>query len=287
MTVLILAAGAAFGAGLIVLYGAVRPAPSSLADAVARLHTSRVDANSAGRRDRLTRRWLTIDALSRTGRDLTAAGISAELHAGRTVAGAGIGLAAGPMLAAVMAAAGVDVSIVVPVWLALVGALMGAAVPQVALRRTARRRRQAFRHALGAYLDLLAMLLAANEGTEGALHEAAEVGDGWAFDELRRALRSARTRGVPMWDALEALGERLDVVELREIAAAADIGGNQGASVRRTLMAKARSLRAHALSSEEADARNRSKQMAMPLMAIAVAFLLFLFYPALAQLTSS
>jgi Flp pilus assembly protein TadB len=140
---------------------------------------------------------------------------------------------------------------------------------------------------LGAYLDLLAMLLAANEGTEGALHHAAEVGDGWAFDELRRALRDARTRGAPMWDALETLGERLDIVELREIAAAADLGGSQGASVRRTLMAKARSLRSHALSGEETDARNRSKQMAMPLMAIAVAFLIFLFYPALAQLTSS
>ena len=85
----------------------------------------------------------------------------------------------------------------------------------------------------------------------------------------------------------QTLGERLDIVELREIAAAAGLGGSQGASVRRTLMAKARSLRSHALSGEETDARNRSKQMAMPLMAIAVAFLIFLFYPALAQLTSS
>ena len=287
MTALILAAGGAFGAGLIVIYLAFRPAQPSLAEAVGRLHLPRVDASSAGWRDRLSRRWLTIDAQSKTGRELTAAGVGAELHAGRTIAGAGIGLVAGPLLAALLAAAGIGMPFVVPIWLALSGSVIGAAVPQVTLRRAAARRRRAFRHALGAYLDLLAMLLAANEGTEGALHHAAEVGDGWAFDELRRALRDARTRGAPMWDALETLGERLDIVELREIAAAADLGGSQGASVRRTLMAKARSLRSHALSGEETDARNRSKQMAMPLMAIAVAFLIFLFYPALAQLTSS
>ena len=287
MTALILAAGGAFGAGLIVIYLAFRPAQPSLAEAVGRLHLPRVDASSAGWRDRLSRRWFTIDAQSKTGRELTAAGVGAELHAGRTIAGAGIGLVAGPLLAALLAAAGIGMPFVVPIWLALSGSVIGAAVPQVTLRRAAARRRRAFRHALGAYLDLLAMLLAANEGTEGALHHAAEVGDGWAFDELRRALRDARTRGAPMWDALETLGERLDIVELREIAAAADLGGSQGASVRRTLMAKARSLRSHALSGEETDARNRSKQMAMPLMAIAVAFLIFLFYPALAQLTSS
>ena len=287
MTALILAAGGAFGAGLIVIYLAFRPAQPSLAEAVGRLHLPRVDASSAGWRDRLSRRWLTIDAQSKTGRELTAAGVGAELHAGRTIAGAAIGLIAGPFLAALLAAAGVGMPFVVPIWLALSGSVIGAAVPQVTLRRAAARRRRAFRHALGAYLDLLAMLLAANEGTEGALHHAAEVGDGWAFDELRRALRDARTRGAPMWDALETLGERLDIIELREIAAAADLGGSQGASVRRTLMAKARSLRSHALSGEETDARNRSKQMAMPLMAIAVAFLIFLFYPALAQLTSS
>jgi Flp pilus assembly protein TadB len=287
MTALILAAGAAFGAGLVLIYVAVRPAPASLSDAVARLHAPRADTGSAGWRDRLSRRWLTIDARSRTGRDLTAAGVGAEVHAGRTVAGAGIGLVAGPMIAAAVAATGVGVAIVVPVWLALTGSLIGAAVPQLALRRAAAQRRREFRHALGAYLDLLAMLLAADEGIEGALHHAAEVGDGWPFDELRRALRDARTRGAPMWEALETLGDRLDIVELREVAAAAGLGGSQGASVRRTLMAKARSLRSHALSGEETDARNRSKQMAMPLMAIAVAFLLFLFYPALAQLTSS
>lgn len=287
MTALILAAGGAFGAGLIVIYLAFRPAQPSLAEAVGRLHLPRVDASSAGWRDLLGRRWLTIDAQSKTGRELTATGVGAELHAGRTIAGAAIGLIAGPFLAALLAAAGVGISVIVPIWLALSGSLIGAAVPQITLRRAAARRRRAFRHALGAYLDLLAMLLAANEGTEGALHHAAEVGDGWAFDELRRALRDARTRGAPMWDALETLGERLDIVELREIAAAADLGGSQGASVRRTLMAKARSLRSHALSGEETDARNRSKQMAMPLMAIAVAFLIFLFYPALAQLTSS
>jgi tight adherence protein C len=287
MTALILAAGGAFGAGLLVIYHAFRPAQPSLAEAVGRLHLPRVDASAAGWRARLIRRWLTIDGQSKTGRDLTAAGVGAELHAGRTIAGGAIGLIAGPFLAALLAAAGVGMSIIVPIWLALIGSLIGAAVPQITLRRAAARRRRGFRHALGAYLDLLAMLLAANEGTEGALHHAAEVGDGWAFDELRRALRDARTRGAPMWDALETLGERLDIVELREIAAAADLGGSQGASVRRTLMAKARSLRSHALSSEETDARNRSKQMAMPLMAIAVAFLIFLFYPALAQLTSS
>ena len=144
MTALILAAGGAFGAGLIVIYLAFRPAQPSLADAVGRLHLPRIDASSAGWRDRLSRQWLTIDAQSKTGRELTAAGVGAELHAGRTIAGAAIGLIAGPFLAALLAAAGVGMPFVVPIWLALSGSVIGAAVPQVTLRRAAARRRRAF-----------------------------------------------------------------------------------------------------------------------------------------------
>jgi Flp pilus assembly protein TadB len=233
------------------------------------------------------RAWLARECEVRLGRDLAIAGADAELHAGRTLAALVCGALVGPAALVGLQVGGIAVSMVVPAWLALAGALAGVAVVQVTLRQRAAGRRREFAHALGAYLDLLALLLAADEGTEGALAQAADAGHGWAFDELRGALRDARTHGRPMWAALDELGERLDVRELREIAASAQLGGSEGAAVRRSLIAKARSLRATALADAETHARARSKQMALPLVAIAVAFLVFLFYPAIAQLTSS
>ena len=62
------------------------------------------------------------------------------------------------------------------------------------LRSEAAEARADFRHALGAYLDVLVMLLAAQEGPESAMEIAAQSGQGPAFGELRRAIRQARLR---------------------------------------------------------------------------------------------
>jgi len=153
------------------------------------------------------------------------------------------------------------------------------------LRGEAAQARTDFRHALGAYLDVLVLLLAAQEGPESAMDIAAGAGQGPAFEELRRAVFEARMSGKPVWDTLDALGERFRVVELREIAAAGMLAGESGAAVRRSLTAKARALRQAALAEAEATARRQSQALFAPLVLMGLGFVLFLIFPMVTNLT--
>jgi pilus assembly protein TadC len=114
---------------------------------------------------------------------------------------------------------------------------------------------------------------------------AAEAGHGPAFSELRRAARQARLSGDAVWDALDDLGRRLRVAELREIAAAGSLAGESGAAVRQSLTAKARSLRQAALAEAETAARKQSQAMFMPLVLMGVGFVVFLIYPMVTNLS--
>ena len=99
-------------------------------------------------------------------------------------------------------------------------AAVGWFLPRLLLRAEAVEARTDFRHALGAYLDVLVLLLAAQEGPESAMDLAAQAGQGPAFAELRRAVWQARLAGEPVWSTLDDLGRRLRITELREVAAA-------------------------------------------------------------------
>ncbi|WP_207312380.1 hypothetical protein [Lentzea alba] len=62
-------------------------------------------------------------------------------------------------------------------------AVVGFLLPDLKVREAARRRRSAFRHVLGAYLNLVRILLAGGAGVDSALSDAADVGAGWAFHQ--------------------------------------------------------------------------------------------------------
>ena len=173
---------------------------------------------------------------------------------------------------------GTQLPIIVPLWLMLTGAFAGFVSPRFVLRAEAKQARIDFWHALGAYLDILVLLLAANHGPEGAMREAALAGNGPAFMELRRATTQAQYSGA-VWDALDQLGDRIGVVELQEIAAAGSLAGERGAAVRKSLVAKARSLRSSTLSAAESHARQRSQAMFGPILLMGFGFIIFLLTP--------
>ena len=106
----------------------------------------------------------------------------------------------GPALWGLAAIAGDAASRVVPLWGMLFGAAVGWFLPRLLLRAEAAVARTDFRHALGAYLDVLVLLLAAQEGPESAMDLAAQAGQGPAFAELRRAVWQARLAGDPVWE---------------------------------------------------------------------------------------
>ncbi|GAA3838252.1 hypothetical protein GCM10022403_083430 [Streptomyces coacervatus] len=175
----------------------------------------------------------------------------------------------------------------VPAGAALAFATAGFLLPDMTVRARARRRRAAFRHALGSYLNLIHILLAGGAGLESALHDAVDIGQGWAFEQLRRTLNTARiTRSSP-WRALGGLGTRLGIEELTELAAALSLAGSEGSKIRASLSAKAAAMRHRDGAEAEGRANAATERMALPCMLMAFGFVIFVFYPAFTQITAS
>ncbi|HET6187656.1 MAG TPA: type II secretion system F family protein [Trebonia sp.] len=182
---------------------------------------------------------------------------------------------------------GVHLSIIIPVWVGLVFAAIFFFLPDLELRSEAGKRRRDFRHAIGAFLDLVAMNLAGGRGVPEALMAASEIGEGWAFRRIRDALTNARLTGQTPWQALGLLGEDVQVDELRDLAGALSLVAEDGAKVRESLTARAVSLRRRELADLEGQAAERSQSMLVAQMVMAGAFLIFLMYPAVQVLLNS
>jgi Flp pilus assembly protein TadB len=194
-----------------------------------------------------------------------------------------VGLLWAPVTAALVIAAGVRVSFVLPLWVSVILATGGCFVPFLALKVAAAERRRAFRHALSCFLDLVAVRLAGGAGVDSALALSAASGQGWAFAELRQALAEARFMGDPPWAGLNTLGTDLGISELNELAASVALAGGEGARVRRSISAKARSIRTRALADAESAAQAASERMSLPIVLLMVGFVVFLGYPAVNQ----
>jgi tight adherence protein C len=292
MMLLAVAAALGFAGGVWMIVSAIWPPRASLGDALARLHTpgrpravfvptTASTSSIVVRAGRMLLRRVKASVLAGddTMRDLAIVARPLEVYAGTCAVGAFVGVALGPATWALIEVSGEQLSVLVPIWMSLVGGLFGFVAPRLVLRAEAVKARSDFRYALSAYLDVLVLLLAAGEGPEGAMESAARAGNGPAFIELRRATVRARLSGEPIWDLLDELGRRIGVAELTEIASAGNLAGERGAAVRRSLMAKARALRTTSLSADEAQARRRSQQMFLPIVLMGVGFILFLLYP--------
>ena len=287
MVIFRLAAGAAFGAGILLVARGWWAPPVPLNRRLEALYAPRVDAAASVWRARWQRWALTILAATHADvgalrRDLAIADQTLERHAVAKLSMAVIGASLPVALATMWAVAG----IAVPVGgLAVASAVLGAAgffVPEVALAREAARRRREFRYCLGAFLDLVALTLAGGGGVETAVTDAAQSGSGWAFAHLQGAVAAAGLHHDSPWAALERLADRLGSLELAELASAVALAGREGARVRATLAAKAASYREHELAEAETDAQAASERMGGPVVLMFVGLILLIGYPAMA-----
>jgi Flp pilus assembly protein TadB len=197
------------------------------------------------------------------------------------------GLIFPPIVVAALGLAGVHLSFIVPVWVALIFATLFFMLPDLELRQQVDKRRRDFRHAIGAFLDLVAMNLSGGRGVPEALMAASEIGEGWAFWRIRDALANARITGQTPWQALGVLGEEVQVSELKDLSAALSLVAEDGAKVRESLTARAVSLRRRELADLEGQAGERSQSMLVAQMLLAAAFLIFLMYPAIHTLLTT
>jgi hypothetical protein len=115
---------------------------------------------------------------------------------------------------------------------------------------------------------------------ETALTDAAGVGRGWVFDDLRQALDHSRLSRETPWSALGRLGNELGIVELSELAASVALAGTEGAKVRSSLGAKAMSLRVHELTDAESSEQAATEKMSLPVVLLFAGFLCFIAFPA-------
>lgn len=282
---LLLVLGAGIGVGLILVAASVRRPRPVLAEALTRISTPRtlLPADTAGDRVLVAlgqavglERVLTVSVRT----DLRALGRTTDAHLARSMLTAlELGLVP-PATAGLLALSGTAVPLPVPAGVAVCFAMSGALLPTAALHREAEKRRRSFKHALGAFFNLVGINIAAGKGIEGALETAAAAGDGDAFREIRHALYRAKITGETPWAGLDRLGADIGVAELRELAAAVGLAGDIGARVRTSLAAKAQTLRHRGLSDIEEAANAANERMSVPIVLLVLSFIIFIGYPA-------
>ena len=215
-------------------------------------------------------------------RPLRLVGRRVDEHVGLLAMAATVGFVAPSIVLAVLQATGVaSLAVWVPAVLSVAGAVV---VPVVVHSDTLARSAEVaidVRHQLGAYLDMVTMLLAGNSGYEGALDQAARAGDGLLFQALRRRMREVSATGRSLVDALELVADDYGIVELEQVAATARLSAAEGAPVARTLTAKCATLRSTLAAEQEAAARVRIDKVTPPLVGMALLFMALIIYPAL------
>jgi tight adherence protein C len=194
------------------------------------------------------------------------------------------GFLLGPLLLVAATAAGLRVPFEIPVWLGLVLGAVFFLLPDLEVKQKADQRRKDFRHAVGAFLDLVSMNLAGGRGVPEALMSASEMGGGWSMSRIRDALANARISGHTPWQALGGLAEEVKVDELRDLATTLSLVADDGAKVRESLTARAASLRRRQLTDLEGQAGERSQSMLVAQMVLVMGFLVFLAYPVIPAL---
>lgn len=200
---------------------------------------------------------------------------------------AGFGAVFGPFVFVGLWFIGVHLTVVMPVWLALLFAVVCFLLPDLEVKGLAEKSRRDFRRVLGSYLDLVALNLTGGRGLPEALMTASEVSDGWALRRIRNTLTDARVMGTSQWTALSRLGDELNVDELKDLGAALALVAEDGAKVRDSLSARAETMRHRELSEIEGQAGAKSQSMLVAQMLIAAGFMVFLMYPAIARVMGS
>lgn len=222
--------------------------------------------------------------LGTLGADLRIIGRSPAQHAFAKLAGAllaAVALGAAGYGARLLGLAPPAWSVAVPAALGFLGGYVGA---DGALRKKATERREQFLRALGAYMDLVKILVAGGSHSDGALYQAAAVGSGWAFDELKAAMDWSRVNGKSPSAGFERLAAEIGVADVEELAATIRLTAEQGASPAEALACKAEMLSTLELANARMKADSMTERMSIPTVVVAIAFVMFVGYPALNSL---
>ena len=288
--VALFAAAACFG--LAIAWSGFRPRPASLAADLDHLYSP--PPPLVGRRP-LVEVYGSKLLASPLGRlvsraqasDLRVLGRTPEEEASRRAAILVGGLASGPVLAALTDAVGTGLSPGLAVGLSAAGCVCAVVVPARAVSRLATTRRRAYRWQLAMFLLAVTMCLSAGYGIETALKRAVKAGRGGLLDELDKVMGRARLHRQPPWPWLRSLGGELALDDLTDLAENVALAGDDGASIRETVIAKADALMVRILTEDEAEAGEATEAMHLPTVVLLFAFIAFAAIPAMSWATGS
>lgn len=189
------------------------------------------------------------------------------------------GLAAGLLLGLFLAATGRSVSPVFMLGLAVAFGAAGVAARDRALSKAITRRREQARMALPTVVDLVCLAVTAGESLRAALGMVAEAGGGPLSEELRRALRAART-GAPLAEALEARAAVLGLPAFDRFVASVVAAQERGIPLADALRSLAFDLREHDKRELIEVAGRKQISMLVPVVALILPVaIVFAFYP--------
>ena len=173
-------------------------------------------------------------------------------------------------------------------WFVVIGifaGVVGFIFPDRKVRELAAKRREVMRISFSSYLDLVKILLAGGSHVDGALFQAASVGNGWAFSKLKASIDGSRVYGEPTHVGLKRLALETGVKEIEELATVTSLADTEGANLKETLTRKAELLTVKILAEATAKSHVIAERMSLPTVVIAMSFMVFIAYPALASLT--
>jgi Flp pilus assembly protein TadB len=300
---LALLSGLGVGLGLCLLLVGLRPPPRTLSATLQRLDSvppqpatapapqgallPRLLASLGVRSSHVAGNGVLAGLTGDLAPDLAVTATPAEVHAGIKTLSAIAGLLTPVGLSLLVSLLGLHLPLLVPPWVSLTGALVGYLLPDLRLRHRAAEARRSFRASVGAYLDLVAMRMASGSGLAEALHEAARIGTGPAFAQVRGALADARTDGLTPAQALGHLGQQLQLSDLVETSSRLRLVDSSGAQAELSLRAQAASLRDRELADAQGRANEQSQSMLVAQVVLGLGFVLFLGYPAVIRVLAT
>ena len=297
ISVPVLLAGAAVGAGVVIAVAGALPSRADVGDVIARLDASRLDAlaphtppAAASALERWGQQVLRLvgeQVLRVPVRELGILRESPALFVGRKLGTALYGLALPTVATIAFALVGVHPPLAVPALAGLIAAAIFWFIPDISVRGRAAEARTEFRAAIASYLELVGLERAADAGPTEALRRAAAVGDGWVFERIRDALVRAELAGIAPWEGLRRLATEIDVPELAAPAEIIAIAGEEGAAVYSTLKAQAASLRGVLLTDQQAKANEASEKMIMPVAGLVILMTVYIAVPAMLNIIAS
>ncbi|WP_435740094.1 hypothetical protein [Clavibacter nebraskensis] len=282
--------GALVGLGTALLLLQLAPRVMLADDALTRLGdlTATPAATVSTRIDRagswVSRRMPNIRGFAAPTKELDLLEIPVSTFYARKLQLAAIGFI-GPLLLPIVFQLTLGFFFPLPLLLSPVLALVMWLWPDATVRAKARQARREFTRFVTVYLELVAVTLLGTTTPDSALSKAASLSDAWAFRRIRREYQIAELTRVSKWDALDRLGEQLDVPALTDMARMMRLGEAR-VGLRDQLRAACDKLRAKVAADDFDAAERATSAMTAPVVATLVPILALVLVPFLLQLTT-